>query len=47
MDNNKALEIFNSSLSISELMKKYNIAYGTVWNIKNGKSWASITKKQL
>ncbi len=40
-----ALEIFNSNLKVKELAKLYNLNINTIYTIKLGKSWSSITGK--
>ena len=39
------IEIFNSSLSQKELTRKYFVSQGTISQIKNGKIWSWLTKK--
>jgi group I intron endonuclease len=37
--------IYNKNLSNTEIASLYNISYGNVWKIKNGKRWKEIYKK--
>jgi Mor family transcriptional regulator len=46
LTNEQVIEIFKSSLSISELSLKYKVSKALIRHIKTGKSWSKITGKK-
>lgn len=46
LTNSQVLEIFNSSLRPRELSKLYNIGTLTIFRIKSGYNWSSVTGKE-
>lgn len=44
--NEQVLEIFHSSIKITELAKIYNASIGAIRGIKNGRNWSHITGKK-
>lgn len=44
LTNEQVIDIFKSSLTKTELAKKYNVKHTTIHYIKIGRNWSSVTK---